>query len=307
MNPPPAARWPEFDDLGRRKKPVIDPALRNEVLAILYDGPGVAMLHGAPAADELTAAGWLWALGNILGQPVSQTLDGEVIGRIEDAGGDINDPTHRGHRTAAALPFHADRTDVIALLCVRNATSGGLSQLASAARVRRILGKERPDVLALLEAGLPSDRRGEEASGEDPWCILPVFSVARDRVIARYVRRFIESSQRHPDAPRLTPQQIDAMNVLDEVLQRPDVVAVQNLQPGQLQLIENHSVMHARTAFSGIGSGRRLLLRLWLCTTRSPELPETFRPLYRSVGAGTIRGGVWPNETPLAFGEAVAS
>ena len=297
----PIGSEPSFEHLlDDGSRPLLGSALRQTILELLYDGPGVALLHGAPVLDETEAATWLWSLGLTLGQPVPQSLDGAVIGRVEDLGADYDNPTHRGHKSSAALPFHADRTDVIALLCVRDATEGGLSQLASAARVRSVLRQERPDLLAVLEQPLPTDRRGEERPGEPAWCALPIFNDVGNRIVCRYVRRFIESSQRHEDAPRLTTQQIEAMDAVDEILARPEVVVTQDLQPGQVQLIENHSIMHARTAFSGSGIGGRLLLRLWVSTSRSPGLPASFMPLYGSTDAGTIRGGVWPvSEYPL--------
>lgn len=297
----PTGAEPSFEHLlNDGPKPVLGSALRQNVLDLLYDGPGVALLHDAPVDDETAATAWLWSLGLTLGQPVPQDLEGAVIGRVEDFGADYDNPTHRGHKSSAALPFHADRTDVIALLCVRDATEGGLSQLASAAHVRSVLGHERPDLLSVLEQPLPTDRRGEESPGESAWCEIPVFSHVDGRIICRYIRRFIESSQRHEDAPRLTSKQIEAMDAVDEILTRPEVVVTQNLKPGQVQLIENHSIMHARTAFEGSGIGSRLLLRLWLSTSRSPRLPASFAPLYGSTNTGTIRGGVWPiSDSPL--------
>ena len=76
------------------------------------------------------------------------------------------------------------------------------------------------------------------------------------------------------------------------------------LQEGQLQLIENHTIMHARTEFSG---GERLLLRLWLSTSSSPELPGSFAPIYGSTTAGTVRGGLWPSHVEYIVGSPVSA
>lgn len=274
-----------------------------QILATIYDGPGVALLHGAPADDEERAKAWLGRLARYLGQPVPQSFDGAMIGRVEDLGADHANPTHRGHKTSAALAFHSDRTDVIALLCVRNAAQGGLSRIASAARVRSVLAAEAPDLLKVLERPYPYDRRGEEGPGELPWTTLPIFSALHGKVIARYIRRFVESSQRHSDAPRLTRQQIRAMDAVDEILDRPEVVYEMELKAGQVQLIENHAVMHGRSAFHG---GDRLLLRLWLSTPRSPELPADFAAVYGATAAGAVRGGVWPQDRRELIGTPVA-
>lgn len=184
---------------------------------------------------------------------------------------------------------------MIALLCVRSAPDGGESQLASSAAVHDLLLQEQPHLLKELYAPLPQDRRGEEADGEQPWCSLPVFTQHDGRLIVRYVRRFIEASQRYPLAPRITELQARALDALDELLTRPEVVLSMALQPGDLQLIDNFSILHARSGFTSgpVGPGR-LLLRLWLATSASPRLPTSYAPLYGSVAPGTVRGGVWP-------------
>ncbi len=274
-----------------------------QILATIYDGPGIALLHGAPVDDEERASAWLSRLARSLGQPVPQNFDGALIGRVEDLGADRANPTHRGHKTSAALAFHSDRTDVIALLCVRAAAQGGLSRIASAARVRSVLAAEAPELLHVLECPYPYDRRGEEGPGESPWTTLPIFSAVHGKVIARYIRQFVESSQRHGDAPRLTGQQIRAMDAVDEVLERPDVMYEMELKAGQVQFIENHAIMHGRSAFCG---GDRLLLRLWLSTERSPELPADFAAVYGATAAGVVRGGVWPRGRCALIGTPVA-
>jgi Taurine catabolism dioxygenase TauD, TfdA family len=216
----------------------------------LADGPGVVVITGLPVADEDRACRLLWTFGLVMGKPVPQSLDGALIGRVEDAGADFGNPRHRGHKTSAALPFHVDRTDVIGLLCVRDAPHGGRSQIASAAAVHDILLAERPALLEELYAPLPHDRRGEEAAGEQPWCAMPVCARVDGRLIVRYIRRFIESSQLHPGAPRLTARQREALDAVDEILTRPQVVLSMDLKPGELQLLDNFSILHARTVFA---------------------------------------------------------
>jgi hypothetical protein len=274
----------------------------------LANGPGLVVVSGLPVDDEEHARRLLWILGLVLGQPVPQTLDGALVGRVEDAGADFHNPNQRGHKTSAALPFHVDRTDVIGLLCIRDATDGGYSQVASSATVHDLLLAEHPDLLEELYAPLPHDRRGEEARGEEPWCGIPVFAQVEGRLVVRYVRRFIESSQRHADAPRLNEPQRRALDAVDEILTRPEVVLSMDLQPGELQLLDNFSTLHARTAFSSSRNRPgRLLFRLWLSTTRSPRLPAAYAAVYGSVEPGTVRGGVWPPAIASTVGEPVGT
>ncbi len=271
-------------------------AFAADLRARLGDGLGFAVVTGFPVADldpdEVELAYWLFGL--LLGHPVSQSAKGDLLGRVEDRGADISSPVQRGYESSAELPFHADRTDVIGLLCVRPAAAGGLSRLVSSKAIHDLLLAEHPDLLAELYRPFPNDRRGEEQPGEHPWSDIPVFNGTGRHFAARYVRRFITGSQRHPRAPRLTEPQLAAMDAVDELLRRPGVSLDMDLRRGELQLINNFHILHARSAFTDGGGKGRLLLRLWLAFSGSPRLPENFASLYGATSAGSYRGGVWP-------------
>lgn len=271
--------------------------------------PGFVVLRGFPvdAAEEVVQAAY-GIFGRLIGRPVSQTREGTFLARVEDRGADIGSPTQRGHRSASALAFHADRTDVIGLLCIRSAAEGGLSRVVSSKELHNIVLAERPDLLPVLYDCFPNDQRGEEQPGRPGWCPLPVFSQVADDFAARYVRRFIEDSQRHDDAPRLTPRQREAMDLVDEILDRPEVALEMDLRPGDLQLINNLHLLHSRSAFRDLGGGHpgRLLLRLWLSFPRSPALPSEFAALCGATAGGAYRGGVWPpDRSPARKDQAV--
>jgi alpha-ketoglutarate-dependent taurine dioxygenase len=282
---------------------------------------GFVVLTGFPvdAEERLVERAYL-DFGLRLGAPVSQSRDLDFIGRVEDRGSDIGVPTQRGYQSAAPLPFHCDRADLVGLLCIRAAGAGGKSRLVSSAAVHEILRAESPELLEVLYAPLPNDRRGEERPGEPAWTPMPVFAWSGPDFSARYLRRFIEGSQRHPDAPRLTEAQLAAIEALDAILERPGVSLDMDLRPGDLQLIDNSTTLHARTGFAaaepgngaGAGSaaaaGARFLLRLWLATPNSPALPPEYLPLYGATAAGAYRGGVWPDAVEVAeLGSPVAS
>ena len=98
---------------------------------------------------------------------------------------------------------------------------------------------------------------------------------------------------------------LDALDAVDAVLATPGIALDHRLERGELQLLDNFATWHARAAFRD-GDARRLLLRLWLATPQSPELPEPFGPLYGATDAGSVRGGVWPVDGyPSHFGHRV--
>ena len=66
------------------------------------------------------------------------------------------------------------------------------------------------------------------------------------------------------------------------------------LEPGDVQLLNNHVVYHARTDLRGRSApGRdRFLMRLWLSMPNSRALPPGFEPLWGAIEAGAPRGGI---------------
>lgn len=264
----------------------------------LEDGLGFLLVRGIPVDryGEAELEALHFGLGLHLGRPVPQTRAGNLFGNVEDRGRDAAGRLVRGHQTSGELPFHSDRCDIVTLLCVRTAMSGGLSRVASGAALYRAMAATRPDLLEVLMAPIVHDRRGEEAEGQRPWIMLPVFSVVEGRLVLRYLRGFMESAARFADAPTLTPRQVEAINHMETLLAAPGFALEFEAVPGDLQLLGNHVTLHGRTAFAdrpGPGAGR-LMTRLWLSSPRGRRLPDSFLPLYGAVGPGEIRGGVAP-------------
>ena len=58
--------------------------------------------------------------------------------------------------------------------------------------------------------------------------------------------------------PRLTPAQIAAMDLVDELAASDLLRMDHDLRPGDLQLLHNHTILHARSAFEDFQAGHRL-------------------------------------------------
>ncbi len=273
-------------------------ALRERVEQVLEGGCGFCLLggfavSGDAAVDERAAL----LLGLLFGKPVSQTKSGNLVARVEDLGYTLESPTVRGHQTSAELAFHCDRADRVVLVCQRTSRTGGLSRVVSGIALADTLLSEQPSLAACLYGLLPQDRRGEELPGERPFSMLPIFSVTNGVFVGRYLRRFIHDSQRHPQAPRLTDEDLVAMDALDAIMERDGMALEMRLVPGDVQILNNNVVFHGRTAFIDHPDAeqRRLLLRLWLTHASARPLPASFADLYGMIEAGVYRGGVWPD------------
>jgi hypothetical protein len=71
--------------------------------------------------------------------------------------------------------------------------------------------------LALLYADYHRSRQGEEVGGESAYYALPVFALHEGRFTTQYSRTFVESAQKIPEVPRLTPARDEALDMLAAV------------------------------------------------------------------------------------------
>lgn len=251
--------------------PVLEGAsgLLDDVRDRLVDGPGFVVVTGIPIAgytDEQCQK-LFWGIGNRLGTPVTQNAERELMGHVYDKGREGSDLNYRGFATRLGSPFHVDLSDVVGLMCVRAAKTGGQTQLVSSLAIHDIIKAERPDLLKVLERGFYWDRRGEEGPGELPRTQerIPVFSYKDDLVSCRMHRGFINWwVKRSGEAP--TAEETEAMDLFEQICFREGMMHETYLAPGDILFVNNYTVLHARTEFEDWpepGRGR-YLLRLWI-------------------------------------------
>ncbi|MGE3619650.1 MAG: TauD/TfdA family dioxygenase [Acidimicrobiia bacterium] len=261
--------------------------------AQLRTGSGAVLLRGVPVQDEpdVVSAGMFLALGLHLGAPMHQNAQGDLICHVRDTGRTYDDPTARAYQVPDGLPFHSDASDVVALLCLRTAKVGGLSRIVSTATLHNEVLARRPDLAPLLYGPWHFDRRGEEGGYDAPYYTSPICSRVDDVFSMTFGPGIIRSAQRHEATPRLTPGQIELLALMDEIVEEPGMSYDMDLEPGDVQLLLNYSVVHSRTHYQDWEdpARKRHLLRLWLR-----------QPTPRPVAPGFGRHFVIPQAEPLA-------
>lgn len=276
------ARSRDVLELGRDDFPL--PTLASRLARIedeLINGRGFVRLRGVERAaytqEEMEVL--YWGIGTHLGLPWAQNKHGHVLGDVTDQQKATDDPTARGNELGGiALPFHCDGSDLVGLLCLENGRSGGLSAVACSVRIHNELVRDRPDLAAALYDELPYDFRGEEPRGGLPYYLVPVFTEWEGRLFVRCIPPYIWASQRHPEAPRLSPIQREALQAVVELSVDPDHHVLMDLKPGDMQFINNYHVLHGRTAYEDDRSAGKVrhLKRLWLETTVLTSRPPVF-------------------------------
>ena len=231
----------------------------------INNGRGFLLLRGLPKDrfkdDEVRAM--FWGIGLHFGVPVSQNSYGDMLGDVFDEGVKMGSARVRGYRTNQRLMFHTDRCDIVGLLCMRPARSGGLSSLVSSTRVYNEIVKNHPEYLQPLMNGY-INMNVEEGDVLSTYRV-PVYSVHENVVSCRILRNTIENARKMGYA-KYDELETAALDYMDELVNRDDLRLDMMLERGDMQFINNYTTLHARTAFEDFAEPgrRRHMVRLWL-------------------------------------------
>ncbi len=242
-------------------------------------GRGFVVLRGLPfeglSLEQFTAA--VWGVGLHFGRALSQNAQGELVTSVIDATGE--DSTPRMYRSNLELRPHSDITAMISLACWQKSQSGGASIIVSGVTVHDAIRARAPQLLEPLYRGYHYHRLGEEAPGEEPATPYrtPVFANRNGQLSCRYQRSGIAAGQRERGVP-LDERDIEALNLFDEVAAAPENRLAFFLERGDMIVINNYTVMHARTRFTNFPESerQRRLVRLWFDAEEFRDVPREF-------------------------------
>lgn len=259
------------------------------------DGRGMALVKNLPregvSAEEFELM--TWAIGLHFGVARPQDKKSGYINMVRDVGGVYRSPTGRGYSSNAELDFHVDGSDVVLLSCYNQAAAGGMSMCTSSIKAYQVVQAERPELASALRTPYPFSRNGEEQGDEPAWFLAPLAGVQDGRLFCAWNRNRLENALKIDGVPPLTSVQREAVEYLDAVVRRPELMYCMHLEPGDLQLLSNQTALHSRTSFEDHAdeSKKRTLYRLWLATPNSRTLPAGWEHYYGTREGGTVRGG----------------
>jgi hypothetical protein len=262
---------------------------------ILIHGCGFALVRALPVESwsrEITAAAF-FGLGCHLGNPRPQNAKGHVLGHVMDMGLNADDPNVRIYQTHERQTFHTDSSDIVGLVCLQQAKAGGDSALVSSNSIYNAMRRDSPALAAALFDPIATDRRGDVAAEQLPYFEIPVFTWHAQLMSTIYQRQYIDSAQRFERAMRLTPLHVEALDCFDALANDTRLNFLMRLEPGDMQFVHNHTLLHDRTAFEDWQetARKRHLLRLWLSSPQARSLPPVWAQRYGSTKPGE-RGGV---------------
>jgi hypothetical protein len=240
-------------------------------------GRGFLLLRGLPlerySPDDVACI--YVGLGAHIGRLLPQSYLGELLGNVLDVS-DIERQA-RGYHAGGAQRMHTDTCDIVSLMCLRAAKSGGISRIASAAAVHNRLLETRPDLAATLYGEWVFRRMELDAELGDGRLVKRVVIFSRGsgefscNISGSYPRRAVEAG----DAV-MTSLQIEALDEVARLSASPEFYLDMNIGEGDIQFLNNRILLHGRTGYEDWPevARRRHLMRLWLRVPTWPELPE---------------------------------
>ncbi|GAB2901810.1 hypothetical protein GCM10027278_22720 [Paralcaligenes ginsengisoli] len=246
----------------------------------LEDGRGFQVLRGLPVERYSLEQSkiMLWALSLLLGSPQEQDRAGNLMHSVVNTGKKVTaNSSTRGYETDDELTFHNDGGDAFMLLCLKTAVSGGVSKLVSVSQLFNEILLRDPQLAKVLQEPFYFDTRSQHKDGRQTQA-SPIMNFFEGKLSALYKRQYIETAQRFPNTPRLTKEQIEAIDLIDELCNDPSIQLSFSMQPGDVQIGNNYSIFHARTKYQDHAedSLKRHLLRTWITLPNGRSLPPIF-------------------------------
>lgn len=295
----------EIPTIGKQDFPL--PKFSQKLAGIaqeLESGRGFVLMRGIPverySEDEYRKI--YWGVTSHFGEAAAQNMMGELISDVRAIDGDWDQNFNiRGYQTRVHLPFHCDKADLVTLMCLQTAKSGGESCISSSVAIHNEILRTRPDLLEALYQPFYIDHRGEGFDDDDPFYMAPVFAIHKGHFYARFGQKYVESAQRFSQVPRLTPAQTEGMNLFSTLALSDAFRLDMVLERGDIQLLNNHLIVHSRNDYEDWPepARRRHLLRMILLTGDDADAPD----FTRNLNAFIRRWGAEPRQSVLETAE----
>jgi Taurine catabolism dioxygenase TauD, TfdA family len=123
----------------------------------------------------------------------------------------------------------------------------------------------------------------EEAGDMRSWK-EPVFSVTDD-VLSCTIRTNTVQKAIERSGIVMTPLEVAALDYFNSVAEDPDFALEMELEPGDIQFVNNYTILHGRTAFTDdpAPARNRHLVRLWLRFFTPRPAADFIRAQYNGI------------------------
>jgi hypothetical protein len=249
-----------------------------DVMHDVYWERGFVLLRGLPIHkyEPQLLRDIYWGLGCHWGTPITQNAAGDAFAELADHG--------RPSIADMARWPHSDPCDVAAVLCVCPARQGGSFPIASSMAIYNRLLETRPEGLECLYRGFHHYLRGGETPQAPFGCTpvpIPVYRHYRGVLSCVFnASSAFQAAQRMGHV--LPDEELALLDYIIELAHDDEFRLDMALQPGDIQLLNNHTVLHWRTPCRNWPEPqrKRCLLRLWIDRSEGRPIDPDFRRGY---------------------------
>lgn len=242
-------------------------------------GCGFVLLRGLPReryeADDIARI--FYGLGVHIGRPTPQSHRGELLGNVIDVSDILDKP--RGYLAGGKQRMHSDSCDVIGLMCLRAAKSGGASRIASTVAIHDELVRTRPDHALALYRGMRYRRMELDGQFGTGMIVSPapiaVYARRGAEVSSYYHVNYALRAAESGDAT-LSDLQREALDEMQRLASSEQFYLDMSIGEGDIQFLNNRVTIHGRDDYVDHleVERRRHMLRLWLSMPDWPAMPD---------------------------------
>lgn len=261
-----------------------DSALHAELLNVTEEinhGLGLRVLRGLPVdrwareKQVIIFAG----ISSYLGDGERQRQGDKNITHLRDITqlpADIRPAIVVKGQTSGNQVFHTDgAASIVGLITLGVAETGGISQLSSIAAAYNELANNRRDILRTIAQ---KDWVTRYSPGGRP--LVYTLEEGKNVSFAYSRRPFFGFYEADADVPKLAEDKHLALDALHFTAEKFSLDI--DLQKGDLEYFNNHTVFHSRTSSEDSDVNQRHLLRIYI-TNRAQEVPAPLVPVFDKV------------------------
>ena len=249
-----------------------------EIRRIVLEGKGAAIVSGLDISGySIQHLERIYlALGTHIGRPAYQSPARDLVGHVRKA----PSSTPRGYLTDLELKPHSDSHEVLSLMTVRKAESGGVSGLVSSLAMHNRIFETRPELLAPLYEGFYYGAHESRPIAEPVTrSKVPVYCCVDGKVSCMINGYFMMTGARRLGL-ELPAELKEALACFYALSEDPELIVRFMMEPGEMMFWSNYTNLHSRTAYQDTAEHTRLLLRLWLDPEHGrPVVPEFLNPI----------------------------
>ena len=249
-----------------------------EIRRIVLEGKGAAIVSGLDISGySIQHLERIYlALGTHIGRPAYQSPARDLVGHVRKA----PSSTPRGYLTDLELKPHSDSHEVLSLMTVRKAESGGVSGLVSSLAMHNRIFETRPELLAPLYEGFYYGAHESRPIAEPVTRTkVPVYCCVDGKVSCMINGYFMMTGARRLGL-ELPAELKEALACFYALSEDPELIVRFMMEPGEMMFWSNYTNLHSRTAYQDTAEHTRLLLRLWLDPEHGrPVVPEFLNPI----------------------------